>query len=216
MTISDTLTGEYATLPLWFSVPKSFVAIDSSEAVDDRATKLIRQSSTLPNIDPRQQLNLVFAQEKLHSQLSEAGAVYAAHCVARSEYASRIVTALFAVIVQEVPGLADQSMNVIARALTNPGQPTEVLLLDFPAGQAVVRGEQLHVEWNGHSHSMRQAQIMFRLPDKMRLAILSMSSSHLEDWEHFTGILNEIAKSVSFTEPTTATSKISATLDGGS
>lgn len=215
MTISDALTGGSPRLPLWFRVPDEFVPIDPDESVEDRVDRIIDQSSLLPGIDERQQLSLVYAQEALHRQLAEAGAVYAAHCNVRSEHAPRLATALFAVMVTDVPALADQSMTVIARGMTEPGQPTEVLLADYPAGQAVVRGEQLLVHWNGKSHSMRQAQVMFRLPDRRRLATLSMSSSHLEDWDDFVSVLNQIARTVTFVNPHTAMPTISNVLSGG-
>ncbi|RZQ62748.1 hypothetical protein [Amycolatopsis suaedae] len=215
MYTTDALAGEPTSLPLWFTVPNQFTEIDLTEPIGQRMRRINEQAGVLPGTDVSQRANAVFAQEALLGQLARAGAVYAAHCIARSEHEPhRIVTGLFTVLVQEPPGLSEQSMATIARGLHEPGEPSETLLLDYPAGQAIVHGEQRLVTFNGGTQSMRQAQVIFRLPDLQRLAIFSMSTSDIDDWEDFAGILDGIARSVSFTPPSDPNSALRNALDG--
>lgn len=55
------------------------------------------------------------------------------------------------------------------------------------------------------SHRVRQAQVIFPFPDGKRIAILGVSSESVEDWEHFVAILNGIASSFSFVDPSKRT-----------
>ncbi len=166
-------------------------------------------------MDAQQQINLVYSQEALRRDLDKAGAIYAAHCVAHSEHGSRLVTALFTVILRDIPNLAGRSMAEIARGLREPGDPSEVILWDYPAGQAIVHGQHAMASWRGTTKAVRSAQVMFKMPNEEQLAILGLSTSDLEDWQDFAQIIHNIAQTVSFTRPSTKEPNIGDALNGG-
>lgn len=175
----------------------------------------------LPEADPTEHLNLVLLQEIMLAQLINEGAVYAAHCLARSEAdPERLCTAEFSILIKEVELPPEQPLATIANGLREPGEPRAVATVTYPAGEAIVTGEELAVQPpmlpsgrpSTTTHRMRQARVLLPLPDRQLLAILGITSTDLADWPHFVRILNDIAHSVSFTEPATGT--LTAALDG--
>jgi hypothetical protein len=91
--------------------------------------------------------------------------------------------------------------------LRTPGR--EVGFAEYPAGQALVVGEEVRVTMPTTatgapvqtSHLVRQAQIIFPCPDRKHIAILALSSEALADWRAYIDILDGMARSVSFRDP---------------
>lgn len=216
MSISDFLQPTEKEIPLWLNVPPEFQEIDLDEPADSRIDRIARETQKLPGCNPSWQAHAVLSQESLVSSLRQTGAIYAANFVASSELVpTRLVSALFTVVVREPYGLADQSLTEIARGLQENGSHSETLLVDYPAGPAIAQGEHHLVRWNGQSLQIRQSTIIFQFPGRRRLAMIGISSSDLDDWDDFVGVLDGIARTVSFTRPSTGSSSVVNVLDGG-
>src|SRR5699024_5550557 len=110
---------------------------------------------------------------------------------------SRAVTGQFSVLVKESELQRDRSLLEVARGLKDPAQPREIILNEFPAGEALVVGEEVLVSqpitvWGRDSpqeHRLRQAQVVFTPPGKQITVTFVMSSQCIDDWEHFVIIL---------------------------
>ncbi|WP_162830256.1 hypothetical protein [Amycolatopsis palatopharyngis] len=210
MSIAGELSDGRTEVPLRFTVPEQLHEIDLGEDQQQRVRrtfeKLIR---CLHGIDQTKILAMVFSQEAMLAKLVQEGAVYVAQCVARSEFEpTRLCVAQFSILVKDAALQGAQPLKTIASGLRTPGEPREIIFMDFPAGEGLVIGEELAVQpyadvtgqRTGRSHRVRQAQIILAFPDRRRLAILNVSSEGIEDWHHLTRTLNEIAHSVSFTK----------------
>ncbi|RCW43122.1 hypothetical protein DFQ14_1079 [Halopolyspora algeriensis] len=144
------------------------------------------------------------------SQLLNQGAVYVGHCVARSDAdPSKLTTSQFSILVKEADLSAHRPLAAVASALRQPDGRRKVGFADYPAGEALVVGEEVEVRLpvsvTGKSvenvHRVRQAQVILPFPGGRRMAVLGVSSESLDDWEHYVSMLNGIATSVSFTDP---------------
>ncbi|OLT48364.1 hypothetical protein BJF85_12575 [Saccharomonospora sp. CUA-673] len=215
MSITETLSKTPGKIPIWFSVPAEFIQIDPTESLEDRVARLASDISMTPGLNPQQQADLIFAQEALYRDLAKTGAIYAAHCVASSEHNQGLVSALFTVIIQDLPQSHGHSLEQIARGLREPGSPVEVLTSTYPAGLAIAHGRELSVKFNGQHQTMRSADIMFMMPTQDQLAIFSISTSNIADWDSFMSILDGIAMTVSFSPPNESASSIGSILSGG-
>lgn len=195
-------------IPIRFSVPEQFQEVSLEEMPEQRAQRqydaLVR---TFSDLGSTQCIRLVLAQEMGLSYLIESGAIYAATCLARSEAEPSMgVTAFFTVIVKEAELHGDRPLVDIAKGLRTPGEPREIIFNHFPAGEALVVGEEVVVtqpvsvlgESRQERHRLRQAQVIFALPGNEAVAILTMASPGLYDWTHFVATLNGISHSISF------------------
>lgn len=210
MSISDTLDGGPRGVPMRFTPPAQLAKIDLDESPELRMQRTYQQAATvLPNADPGELAHLALMQEVTVARLISEGAVYAAHCVARSEAEpATLCTAEFAILIQETDLPAAQPLATIANGLKEPGEPRATAFVQYPAGEALVVGEEVSItpsvlpsgRPNTRSYSMRLAQVIMPLPGRQRLATMSVSSYHLHDWPHFVRMLNDIAHSVRFSE----------------
>lgn len=196
-------------LPLRFTIPGNFVELPLDAIPAERVRDTYqRVSAGMPAATDAQRIHLVFMQEFLLSKMIRGGAVYAAVCVCKSEtHPGKLSTAQFAIFSKEVALRGDRPLAAVAGGLKEPGQPRETEFARFPAGEGVVVGEQLRVDFS-HAigqqktgrHIIRQAQVLLPSPDNKHLVVLSMSSESIEDWHFYASMLNDIAHSVSFTE----------------
>lgn len=201
-------------VPLYFTVPGQFVELPLTEDPEERVRRTYeRVSASMPGATDAQRVHLTFMQEYLLAKLASEGAVYAALCLCRSEAnPTKLSAAQFAIFVKTVEFSGERPLAAVAGGLKNPGQPRETAFVQFPAGEGLVVGEELMVTLpvtlagrpQPSTHTMRQAEVMIPFPDMRRLAVLSMSSEFLEDWVYYAGMLNDIARSVSFTERDTS------------
>lgn len=208
MSISNVLDGSPRGVPMRFTPPAQLQKINLDEAPELRLQRTYREAArVLPDADPGELAHLALMQEVSVARLMSEGAVYAAHCVARSEAEPTVLcTAEYAIVIKESDLPATQPLAKIANGLKEPGEPRATAVVAYPAGEAVVVGEEVSItpsalpsgRPNGESYSMRQAQVIMPLPDRQRLAIMSVSSTHLRDWPHFVRMLNDIAHSVRF------------------
>ncbi|MFD1047563.1 hypothetical protein ACFQ1S_19475, partial [Kibdelosporangium lantanae] len=112
-----------------------------------------------------------------------------------------------ALSVREAELDAHQPLAAVADGLREPGR--DVVFSKYPAGKALVVAEEDRVTFPvsvtgapiENTHVVRQAQIIFACPDQEHLAILSLSTESVADWETYLDILNTMADSVSFREP---------------
>lgn len=51
-----------------------------------------------------------------------------------------------------------------------------------------------------HTHRMRQAQVIFARPEHGKLVTLGLVSESIADWSSYATILNNVARSVSFSD----------------
>jgi hypothetical protein len=218
MGISTALEGRSTGTPLRFVVPGTLQEITLNEDPEERTKRTLERLSSLGST-PEQCLYLTTQQEILIWQLANQGAVYAAQCVARSEADPRMLsTALFTILVKQADLQAERPLAAVAGGLKTPGQPREVVFNQYPAGEALVVGEELTVRRAvtvtgqpvANTHRVRQAQVILPFPDKQRLAIIGVASESLQDWIYYVRMLDGIARSMSFTRP--ATSDISTRL----
>ncbi len=202
-----------ARVPLRFTFPSQFTELPLDEHPEERVKRTFSQvTARMPNASDSERVHLVFMQEFMLAKLMQQGAVWAALCVCRSEAdPTMLSTAQFAIFVKDVKLQGDSPLAAVAGGLKEPGKPLETALVQFPAGEGLVVGEELRVDApvtvNGrrerNTHVVRQAQVMIPFPTKRRLAIISASSESLGDWNYYANMLNDIAQSVSFTEENT-------------
>jgi hypothetical protein len=212
MSIANELSGGNPEVPLRFTVPEQLHEIDLGEDQQQRVRRTFEKLTTsLRGAERTELLAMVYAQEAMLAKLVHDGAVYVAQCVARSEFdPARLCVAQFSILVKEVALRGPRPLATIASGLRMPGEPREIVFVDFPAGEGLVIGEELAVQTptditgrrSAQTHRVRQAQIILAFPDRRRLAILGVSSESIEDWHHLTRTLNNIAHSVSFTGQT--------------
>lgn len=209
MATASAMHETYDTAPFTFAVPEHFNEVPLDETPEQRALRQYESlSRTFRGLDPARCLHMVLGQEMALAHMIREGAVYLATCLARSgSNPARAVTAQFSVLVKEAELHSGRSLREIARALKDPAQPREVILNEFPAGEALVVGEEVLVRQpitvlgqnSPQEHRLRQAHVIFILPKRGCTITLTMASQNIDDWEHFVTILNRIAHSVSFT-----------------
>ncbi|WP_037316867.1 hypothetical protein [Amycolatopsis orientalis] len=198
-------------VPFRFTVPEQLHEVDFAEPADARIRRALeRWPAALRGLTPHQAVHLALTQEMSLAKLREEGAVYVGQIFARSDHdPARVTTGQLAIMVKPADLRAEQPLAAIAGGLTVRGEPREIGYADFPAGEALVVGEEVTVSLpftplGGRrpvTHRMRQAQIIFAFPDRRRLAILSVATEDLADWRAYLAILNGVAKSVSFDPP---------------
>ncbi|WP_145737129.1 hypothetical protein [Saccharopolyspora dendranthemae] len=198
-------------VPLWFKIPEQLHEVDLAEPAEDRVRRSYANVSTvMRGSSPAERVHVVYLQEEMLTQLLSSGAVFIGHCLARSEAdPSRLTSAQFSILVQEANLSASRPLHALAGALKQPGKRREVGFAEYPAGEALVVGEEVAVtlpatltgELDENTHRVRQAQVMFAHPDNERLVIVGVSSEAVEDWHHYVKILDGIARSVAFTDP---------------
>lgn len=208
MNIPKGLSEGTTEVPLRFTVPDQLTEIDLQEDPENRVDRTLQNlTRNLPGISFKDRIATVYAQERALSKLTAEGAVFVAQCVARSEAnPSRLCVAQFSILVKEAALHGPRPLATIASGLRTPGEPREIVFVEFSSGEGLVVGEELAVQpratvtghYSRRSHLIRQAQIILPFPDMRRLAILGVTSESLEDWHHLTRILNNIAHSVSF------------------
>lgn len=208
-------------MPLTFSVPQQFQEISLTDSPEQRARRQYDAlTQALRGIKPSEGLYMVLAQEMALANLIRAGTIYVATCFAKSETdPTRGVTAHLSVLIKEATLHGNRPLVDVARGLNTPGEPREIIFNEFPAGEALVIGEELLVTQpttvsgspTPQKHRIRQAQVIFALPGNEALAIFSMSSPSLDDWPHFMAVLNGISHSVSLAD--TANSVVSSRLE---
>lgn len=192
--------------PINFAVPEQFYEVDLDERPEQRAHRQYELlSRTFRGIEPAQCIHMTLAQEMAIAHLIRNGAVYVASCFARSEAdPTQAVTAQFSVLVKETDLNGERPLLNIANGLKEPGEPREVILNEFPAGEALVIGDEVLLRQPSISagiiqtRRIRQAQVIFALPGQRAIAMFSMSTESVADWDHFVEVLNTIAHSVSF------------------
>ncbi|MBQ0926553.1 hypothetical protein [Saccharopolyspora endophytica] len=208
-------TGSDLGVPLWFKVPDQFNELDLDEAPAERFQRAVgNATAVMSDASDAEPLRVAYLQEAMLSQLRRQGAVYVAHCVARSEAdPSKLAVAQFSILVQDAALSGTQPLSVLVNALKQPGTTREVGLADYPAGEAIVVGEEvkvvLPVTLSGrveeNEHRVRQAQVLFPVPGGQYLVIVGVTSESLDDWPHYVAMLDGIARSISFTDPSRAT-----------
>lgn len=210
--LSETLDKNTSRIPLRFRVPEEFQELVLNESPAERARRTFDGFRRQLGLTERQAFHLAFSQEHMVARLRDAGAVYVGQCVAQSETDPTVLTsAQYTILVKKADLDAEHPLDAVAGGLRKPGEPREVLLTEFPAGKALVVGEELAVsspfgplgESRVTTHDVRQAQVVLPFPDRRRLAIIGVSSENLADWSSYVEILDGIARSVSFTEPPT-------------
>jgi hypothetical protein len=211
MSITDALDAGRTRVPLRFTVPEQLREIFFDEPAETRIERTYRELRTsLRGLTSEQALHLVYTQEQMLAKLWDEGAVYVGQCCARSDAEpTTLTTAQFTILVKKAELQAERPLAAVAGGLKKPGEPRELIFVDYPAGEALVVGEELTVRTpftplgrpTPTTHRLRQAQVILPFPDKRRLAIIGVSSEDLEDWRSYVEILDGIARSVSFTEP---------------
>lgn len=212
MSITGALDGAQAGVPLRFTPPGQLVKMPLDATPDERMNQTYREAAAvLSEATPEKLANLVLMQEISMSALLRDGAVYAATCVARSEAEpATLCTAQFVVLVQEAYLPQENPLSTLASGLQEPGVPRKTAIVEYHAGSAVLVGEERSVtpsrlasgRKNTETYRMRQAQVIIPFPGYRRLALMSVSSQHLQDWEHFTRMLDDMAESIRFDDGT--------------
>lgn len=210
MSIESALASDEENIPLRFTVPEQFHELDLTESPESRMDRtFVRFRSTLPGITDEQCMHLVANQETALDDLIGHGAVYAAVLAARSDAnPQQLSFAQFSILVKtmELPGRRPAA--TLVGGLKAEGR--QVSLVEFPAGQAVVVGEETTVsrpitvtgQQVEHAHRVRQAQVIFCRQGHSKLVTLNLSTESLGDWDTYATLLNGIARSVSFREQT--------------
>lgn len=206
---SDAVNNE-AKSPLRFTVPGQFTELPLDEDPEARIKRTYeRLSGAMRSTDDTQRMHLVFMQEYMLTKLITEGAVYAALCVCRSEAnPASLSAAQFAIFIKHVKLSGESPLAAVAGGIKKPGEPRETAYVHFPAGEGLVIGEELRVDSpvtvsgriERNTSTVRQAQVLLPFPSLRKLAILSISTTFIDDWVYYAGMLNDIAHSVSFTE----------------
>jgi hypothetical protein len=213
MSISSTLSmsaGKPAQ-PLRFKVPEQLHEIDLNEDAEQRVRRAYANATAIMRGSTEEQrVHVVYTQEMMIAELQSQGAVYAGQLVARSDdNPQKLATAQFAVMIKDAELDAKNPLAAVADGLREPGKTREVAFAEYPAGQALVVGEEVQVTMPvtvtgapiATKHLVRQAQIIFPCPDHKHMAILALSSEALADWRAYIDILDAMARSVSFRDP---------------
>ncbi|WP_141134656.1 hypothetical protein [Haloechinothrix alba] len=203
--------GDATGDPLYFSVPPVFQEIDLDGDPEERVRRSFeRFGAALEGATPEQCGSLTLQQEVMIGELLEQGAIYAATCLVRTEdEPPRLSTAQFTVCVREANLDGERPLMALADGLRVPGSPREVAFAEFPAGRAVLVGDEadVHLPYTvdgrnqPQSHRVRQAQVVLPLPGNRRIAVFGISSQCLPEWSYYAAMLDDIAYSVSFTAP---------------
>jgi hypothetical protein len=200
------------TLPLWFDVPAEFTRIDLAATPEERAAGLIEQlTQAIPDASPEQRLHLALAREAVIARMLEAGAVYAATLLARTDEAEppRLITAQFTVLVSGTDGTDTATLEATADRLSRDDIQRDVGMVALPAGEAlgVIEDDQVTLpssvfgEPGEETHRTRQAQLTLPFPDGKRLATFALSTECLTDWNDLLEIFAGIARTISFHPP---------------
>lgn len=208
MTSSDAPVAD--VLPLRFEVPEQFTEIDLAEEPELRAERTLAQlAEYLPHSTDEQRLHLAMVQEVSISRMVAEGAVYAATLVAATEEDQpRLTTGQFTVTARRVPGgVHSHTLSEIAEQLRSDELRRDVGFVPLPAGRAlaVVEDRELRTpvtvlgDASDDLHVIRQLQLTLPFPDGDRLAIFTVSTECLYDWESYVDIMGGIARTVEFT-----------------
>ena len=202
-----------SVVPLRFTVPDGLTELDLHGDPDERVQRTYEALRGASPAGEQEVVRMVVTQEAMLARLLQEGAVYAAMCLARSEVdPAQLVTAQFSVLVKAQELHGQYPLRDVSRGLRSPGEPREVVLNEFPAGEALVIGEEVRVglgnesgdSTDGGARVVRQAQVVFAFPGNERIAILTLASEHLDDWPYFVAMLDSIAHSVSFSNGETS------------
>lgn len=222
MSISTALDGAQPDEALYFTPPAQLHKIDLTEDPEQRFRRTAEEATAIlgESASQAEREHIAVLQEHMLASLVDEGAIYVAQALARSEvHTDQLCTAQFTIIVRDIAIPDDQPLSVVANGLKEPGEPRELATVSYPAGEAIIMGEELEIrpsvaasgEPNPTPYRMRQAQVLFPFPDRQRMAIVGVNSTHFDDWDHFVRMLNDIASSLSFTPPSNA--GVSARLD---
>ena len=207
MNITSKLSDD-GRVPLRFRVPTQLHEIALDEDPDKRIGLTYQLTArTLPSATEIERMHFTLMQEMALASLVNEGCVYAAHCIAHSAAdPAKLSLGMFTVLVKKADLQAERPLAAIAGGLRRPGEPKEIVFADYPAGEALVIGEEVKARLptnvvghrTTHTSVVRQAQVIFALPSRQHLAILGVSSESIEDWRHYVAMLNGIAESMSF------------------
>jgi hypothetical protein len=208
------MDNHFTGTPLYFTVPDHLQEIRLDEDPERRIKRTYEHlRMNLRGATEEQCLYIIYHQETMVAELLGQGAVYLALCLARSESdPATLSTAQFTILVKDADLQAERPLAAVAGGLKTAGQPREIIFSQFPAGEALIVGEELTVRRPvtvtgqpvAHTHRVRQAQIILPFPDKQRLAIVGVTSESLGDWPYYVETLNAITHSISFTRPSKA------------
>jgi hypothetical protein len=215
MNVSAKLGVDNTSLPLRFTVPEQLHEIDLTEDAEARVQRAYANATAIMRGSTEEQrVSVVFTQEMMITELLAQGAVYAAQLVARSDAEpDKLATAQYAVLIKDAHLDAANPLAAVADGLKQPGKTREVAFAQYPAGEALVVGEEVKVtmpaqvtgEPISRTYLVRQAQVIFPCPDHRHLAVLALSSDALADWRAYIEILDGMARSVSFRESVKST-----------
>lgn len=219
MTIATVLDNSASGDALYFDAPVQLQKVDLTESAETLYQRTYENVAAMVGEENHaEREHIAMLQQSMLARLVEAGAVYVAHAVARSEAnPDRLCTAQYTVLIRDVE--VPESLSILANGMKERGEPRETAVVEYPAGEAVVVGEELEIRPemtaggrpNTESYRMRQAQVLLPFPNRRRLAVIGVSSSNLEDWDNFVRMLDDIANSASFKPP--ASTGVAARLD---
>lgn len=206
---STETTDEPGVFPLNFSLQPGFTAIDLAESAQDRAEKMLDSlQRNMPELGVEEHLRAIMAYEYSVRRMREEGVIYAANFVGRSsEDSSTATTAQFSVVLQAAELKASQPLTIPAEELRK--RPScKVDFVDLPVGRSLVVVEettlQPEVNLAGHDSApqrrTRQFQVIIPLSSRDELAIFSLATECLQDWDDYVGMMAEICKTISWRE----------------
>ena len=209
--------------PYRFRLPQGFHELDLAERPEARAERLLDSlQQSLPGIPEEQLIYALVGNQYAVERLIDEGAVYAANFLGRSEHEPTAAsTALFTVMVRATGSTAREPLEVIAEGVRREqGKNRAVDFVDLPVGRCLVVTEDdlvsspLNVAGAQTTRPtvVRQIQVSLSLPDPSDIAVFTLSTQCLRDWDEYVLMMAEICKTIGWHEADR--SRIGFVLDG--
>ncbi|MGH3622489.1 MAG: hypothetical protein ACRDQ5_11965 [Sciscionella sp.] len=220
MPVSD----EAAPFPYRFRLPQGFHELDLAERPEPRAERLLDSlRQNLPGITDEQLIHAIIGNQYAVERLVDEGTIYAANFIGRSDHdPTAASTAQFTLMVRPTGSTAREPLEVIAEGLRKePGKSRAIDFVDLPIRRCLVVTEEDSVSSpvniagapTERPAVVRQIQVSFPLPEPSNLAVFTLSTQYLRDWDEYVKMMAEICKTISWRDATHG--RIGSVLNGG-
>ncbi|GGV02570.1 hypothetical protein GCM10010211_82410 [Streptomyces albospinus] len=205
-------TASGVELPLTFSVPQEFQALDLLASAEENTNQLLDQLGQLDPPPSQEELaHAVLAQQTMFEMLTASGAVYAGVLLAKTPEDAppeqqRLSSAMLTVVARPSELNNEDTVDRLARTLGAIHPEAEVGVTQLPTGRVVLLTQDSKVEDpvnllanGGQPTVVRQLHVFVPIPGRLAMADFSLSTENIAEWDHYVDILAGVCNTIAFT-----------------
>jgi hypothetical protein len=199
-------------LPLTFSVPEEFSALDLTASAEENTDLLLERLAQLETPPSQEELaHAVLAQQTMYEMLTAAGAVYAGVLVAKTPAEAppeqqRLSSVVLTVVARPSELANEHTVERLARTLGAIHPDAEVGVTRLPTGPVLLLTQDSKVEKpanllvdDDQPTVVRQLHVFVPIPGRLAMADFSIATENLAEWDHCVDILAGVCSTIAFT-----------------